>query len=227
MENLDTFFSRGQATFFLSFLGGAVSFFSPCIFPLIPAYFSFLVNSSIEGIVKGKKSLYISVLFLCLGFTIIFVILGASATAMGRFLSLHLKYFRIFAGVIMLVFALEILELTHIFSLHKGFSPQFKKVHTAYGAIIFGAGLAIAWTPCVGPVLGAILTMASTQETLTKGIIMLLFYSLGLSIPFFVFAVFFSAHRKFQSFMLRHSKRLKFVAGSILLIFAFYLLSRG
>lgn len=214
--------------FLLSFLAGIVSFFSPCIIPLVPAYFSFLVGSSIdEATGKGKKNLYIAVFFLCLGFTIIFVMLGASATVIGRFLALHLKYFKIVAGIIMLVFALEILELTHIFSLHKGFSPRFRNRPAGFGAVIFGAGLAVAWTPCVGPVLGAILTMASTQETLAKGTLMLFLYSIGLSIPFFVLAVFFSAHKKLNLFMQKHTKKARIFAGIVLLLFVFYLFSRG
>ncbi len=165
--------------------------------------------------------------FLCTGFTIVFVILGASATAAGRFLALHLKYFKIVAGLIMLIFALETLELTHILSLHRGFSPQFKRKPVGFGALIFGAGLAIVWTPCVGPVLGAILTMASIQETLAKGIIMLLLYSIGLSVPFFVFAVFITAHKKFHVFIQKHAKKIRIFAGIILLLFAFYLFSKG
>lgn len=225
-QTLENIFSRGRLGFPLSFIGGIISFFSPCILPLIPAYFSFLLGSSIEEIGRNKKTLYLSILFLCLGFTIVFVILGASATSLGRFLASHLKYFRTIAGIVMLVFALETLELTHLFSFHKGFSPEFKKKPTGFWGIIFGASLGIAWTPCVGPILGAILTMASVQETVFKGVLMLLFYSIGLSVPFFVFAVFFQSQRKFQKFMMQHARKIKILAGVILLWFAFYLLSK-
>ncbi|MCM8758570.1 MAG: cytochrome c biogenesis protein CcdA [Candidatus Omnitrophica bacterium] len=212
-----------NTTFLLSFFAGVVSFFSPCIIPLIPAYFSFLVGSSIEEIKKGKKNLYSAVVLFCLGFTIIFVILGASATTIGRFLALHLKYFKIFAGIIMIIFALETIGLIHIFSRYKGFSPHYKNTPKGFGAMLFGAGLAIAWTPCVGPVLGAILTMASTQETLAKGVLMLFSYSIGLSIPFFVIAVFLTAHKKFNLVMQKHTKILRIIAGIVLISFALYL----
>lgn len=225
-QTLENIFSRGNLGLPLSFLGGIISFFSPCILPLIPAYFSFLLGSSVEAMEKGKKTLYLSILLLCIGFTIVFVILGASATTLGRFLAFHLKYFRIIAGIVMLVFALETLELTHLFSLHKGFSPEFKKKPSGFGGIIFGASLGIAWTPCVGPILGAILTMASVQETVLKGMVMLFFYSLGLSVPFFVFAIFFQSQRKFQRFMMQHARKIRIFAGIILLWFAFYLLSK-
>ncbi|MCM8763806.1 MAG: cytochrome c biogenesis CcdA family protein [Candidatus Omnitrophica bacterium] len=226
VEILENFVSGLHAALFISFLGGVISFFSPCILPLVPAYFSFILGSTLDGI-KEKKNSLVSILLLCAGFTLVFVILGASATSLGRFLSYHLKYFRILAGIIMLVFSLETLELTHIFSMHRGFSPEFKKKPSGFGAIAFGAALGISWTPCVGPILGAILTVASTQETVKKGILMLLFYSLGLSIPFFVFATFFSSYRKFQSFMMLHTRIAQIFAGVILLLFSFYLLSRG
>ncbi len=226
-KGLENFFSGLNIGFLLSFLGGIVSFFSPCILPLVPAYFSFLLGSSLDINNHRRKNLYLSILFLCLGFTIVFVIMGASATGIGRFLVMHLKYFRIFAGVVMLIFGLETLRLTHIFSIHRGFSPEFKKNPTGPKALLFGAALGLAWTPCVGPVLGAILTLASTQETITKGMIMLFLYSLGLSIPFFIFALFFSALRKIQSFMLKHAEKVRIFAGIILVIFAFYLISRG
>jgi len=212
----------------VSFLAGIVSFFSPCVVPLIPAYFSFILGSSVHELEKGKGHLVRSVILMCCGFTIVFITLGATATGIGKFFSSHMSFFRLLAGIIMLVFALETLELTHIFSFHKGFfSPEFKKKPTGLGAIIFGAVLGVSWTPCVGPILGAILTMAATQETVAKGILLLLLYSLGLSVPMIIFAVFFSAMKKFQRFMIVHSRKIKIFAGSILLLFAFYLLSRG
>ncbi|MGC8805418.1 MAG: cytochrome c biogenesis CcdA family protein, partial [Candidatus Ratteibacteria bacterium] len=173
----------------LSFLGGIVSFFSPCVAPLIPAYFSFILGSSVVELEKGKGHLVRSVIMMCCGFTIIFVALGASASGIGKFLASHISFFRLLAGIAMLIFSLETLELTHIFSYHKGFSPEFKKRPTGLNAVIFGVVLGISWTPCVGPILGAILTMAATQKTVAKGIGLLFVYSLGLSVPLIIFAV--------------------------------------
>ncbi|MCM8814479.1 MAG: cytochrome c biogenesis CcdA family protein [Candidatus Omnitrophica bacterium] len=227
IEILENTASGLYLAFFVSFLGGIVSFFSPCILPIIPAYFSFILGSTLDGIKRESKFL-VSILLFCAGFTIVFVILGASATSIGRFLAFHLKYFKILAGIIMLFFSLETLELTHFFSIFGGkFSPEFRKKPSGFGAIVFGAVLGISWTPCVGPVLGAILTIASTQDTVSKGILMLLFYSIGLSIPFFVFATFFSSFRKPKSFVVRHTRIVRMFAGIVLLLFSFYLLSRG
>ncbi|HPO51750.1 MAG TPA: cytochrome c biogenesis CcdA family protein [bacterium] len=211
----------------VSFLAGIISFFSPCVLPLIPAYFSFILGSSVYEPEKSKGHLIRSVILMCCGFTIVFVTLGASATGIGRFLASHMSFFKLLAGIIMLVFALETLELTHIFSFHKGFSPEFRKKPVGLNAIIFGVVLGISWTPCVGPILGAILTMAATQETVAKGILLLFVYSLGLSVPLIIFAVFFSQMKKFQKFMIVHARKIRIVAGSVLLLFAFYLLSRG
>lgn len=215
----------GEVGLFLSFLAGIVSFFSPCILPLIPAYFSFLAGTSLENINLRKTKLFSSVGLMCLGFTIVFTMLGASATSLGKFLTQHISFFRIIAGAIIIVFALEILQLTHIFSFRRTISPEFKKRPIGLGAVLFGAVLGISWTPCVGPILGVILTMASTQKTVAKGTAMLFFYSIGLTLPFFVFAIFLAAQRKLQKSMMKHSNKIRTAAGVVLLFFGFYLLS--
>ncbi len=226
MQILYRLSQASEIGFFIAFFAGIISFFSPCILPLVPAYFSFLLGSSAERAGR-KKEILVSVAFFCLGFTVFFVLLGTSATGIGRFLAFHLKYFRIFAGLLILFFSLELLELTHFFSTHKGFSFEFRKKPEGFGSILFGAALAVSWTPCVGPVLGAILTMASTQETVLKGMIMLFFYSTGLALPFIIFAFFLSSLRKFQKMMNVHARKVRIFAGVVLLFFAFYLLSGG
>ncbi len=211
----------------LSFFAGTVSFFSPCIIPLIPAYFSFLAGSSLESINQKKTHLLFSVGFMCLGFTFVFTAFGASATSIGKFLAEYIRFFRIIAGVIIVVFAVETLQLTHLFSFHTTISPEFKKKPTGLRAILFGAVLGISWTPCVGPVLGAILTMASIQKTVAKGTAMLFFYSIGLTVPFLVFAIFLAAQGKLQKSMMKHTRKIRIVAGVVLLFFGFYLLAQG
>ncbi len=213
-----------MAGVFSGFIGGIVSFFSPCILPLIPVYFSFLAGTSIENIFLKKKSLFFSVGLMCLGFTIVFTILGASATSIGKFLIQHISFFRILAGIIMIIFALETLQMTHFFSFSKMIFPKFTKKPTGLGAVFFGGALGISWTPCVGPILGAILTMAATQKTVIKGTIMLFAYSIGLTIPFFLFAVFLSNLKNLQKNMIKYAKPIRIVAGLILLFFGFYLL---
>ncbi|HOC02099.1 MAG: thiol:disulfide interchange protein precursor [candidate division TA06 bacterium ADurb.Bin131] len=214
----------GGVGLILSFFAGIVSFFSPCIIPLIPVYFSFLAGTSLEDINLKKTGLLFSVGLMCLGFTIVFTVLGASATSIGRFLTQHITFFRAIAAVIIIIFALETLELTHLFSFHRTISPDFNRRPVGLSAVLFGAVLGISWTPCVGPILGTILTMASTQETVIKGIAMLLFYSIGLTVPFFVLAIFLSAHRKIQKSMIKHARKIRIIAGVILLAFGFYLI---
>lgn len=225
MQILERIAFSGEVGLLLSFLAGIVSFFSPCILPLIPAYFSFLAGTSLENINMRKTNLFFSVGLMCFGFTIVFTTLGASATSLGRFLTQHISFFRIIAGVIIIVFALETLQIIHIFSFHKAISPEFKKRPAGLSAVLFGAVLGISWTPCVGPILGAILTMASTQKTVVKGTAMLFFYSIGLTLPFFVLALFLAVHRKLQKSMMRYSKKIRTATGVVLLFFGFYLLS--
>jgi cytochrome c-type biogenesis protein len=206
----------------LGFLGGFVSFFSPCIFPLIPVYFSFLAGTSVEGINRGV--LLQRVALLCSGFTFIFVLLGASATAFGNILLAHRSILRIVGGLIVIMLALETTGLVAIPVLHRNPGFRFPKTASTFSAVLLGAVLAFSWTPCVGPVLAAILTAASLQESVSRGTVLLFSYSLGLSLPFFFLAFFVSRQKRWQAFLTRHHRKVRITAGIVLLLFGFYLL---
>ncbi len=205
-----------------AFLFGIISFVSPCVLPIVPGYLSFISGYSFDELVSSSRSDLFkrvtlnSVLFI-LGFSVIFVALGASATAVGQFMVQKLDLFAKIAGVIIIVFGLH---MTGIFKIK--FLNYEKKFHTdkkigPLGSFVAGLAFAFGWTPCIGPVLAAILTIAAQQNTIGKGIILLSVYSLGLGIPFLATSLSINA---FLSFFRRFSKYIRWVevTGGVLLI---------
>lgn len=184
-----------------AFMGGLLSFLSPCVLPLIPAYISFVVGVSAEEIEELEKNLtdekavekkellktFINSLLFVAGFSCIFITMGASATAIGSFMLHKRLILEKVAGAIIVLMGLH---LTHIFRI-KAFDYE-KKIHLkakpagAIGSVLVGMAFAIGWTPCIGPILASILTYAATQETTGYGMLLLGFYSLGFGIPFII-----------------------------------------
>ncbi|HQT90703.1 MAG TPA: cytochrome c biogenesis protein CcdA [Candidatus Kryptobacter bacterium] len=205
-----------------AFLFGIISFISPCVLPIVPGYLSFISGYSFDELVSSsradlfKRVTLNSILFI-LGFSVIFVALGASATVVGQFLVEKLDLFSKIAGVIIIIFGLH---MTGIFKIK--FLNYEKKFHSdkkigPLGSFVAGLAFAFGWTPCIGPVLAAILTIAAQQSTVGKGIILLSVYSLGLGIPFLVTSLSINA---FLAFFRRFSKYIRWVevTGGVLLI---------
>lgn len=205
-----------------AFVFGIISFISPCVLPIVPGYLSFISGYSFDELMKTapsdlfKKVTLNSVLFV-LGFSVVFVALGASASAIGQFLLLRLNLFSKIAGAIIVIFGLNMVGLFKI-----KFLNYEKKFHVnrrigLVGSFVAGLAFAFGWTPCIGPVLAAILTVAAQQDTIGKGIILLSVYSLGLGIPFLVASLsvnfFLGFFRKFNRYI-----RWVEVAGGFLLI---------
>jgi cytochrome c-type biogenesis protein len=201
----------GQATFFTSFLAGVASFLSPCVLPLVPGYISFISGLSLEELSKGvdrtvvMKRAGLGSIFFVIGFSIVFTLLGASASVAGKFLQSHAFVFSKVAGVVIILFGLHtagILPIPWLYyekRIQAGvFSPGF------IGAFLMGFAFAFGWTPCIGPILTGILILASTQKTLYEGTLLLFVYSLGLGIPFILtgfgvnaFLRFFARYKRF------------------------------
>jgi cytochrome c-type biogenesis protein len=168
-----------------AFLGGVFSFFSPCILPLLPGYLSFL------GVQEGRKSLIKSIILFGLGFSAVFTALGAVSSGVGQFLIYNKPVFYIIAGIVIIILGLHVLGALEIGILYREKRlPMPKKIKKPYHAFLAGLAFAFGWTPCIGPALAAILTIASQKETLADGVILLSFYSLGLFIPFLAAGIF-------------------------------------
>lgn len=192
-------FTPEAPSIFIAFLGGLLTFLSPCIFPLIPGYLSFMSGESIENLKTGENQSKISprvkaflgAVFFGLGFTIVFVALGASATSIGSFFREYQRLLAQIGGVVVIIFGLHMLGVFKIKFLMKTARINYsKKAFPFYiNAFILGFVFVLGWTPCIGPILASILAVASQESSISKGMVLLLVYSLGLWIPFLVSAL--------------------------------------
>ena len=202
----------------IAFGAGLISFLSPCVLPLIPGYISYISGSSINDLVKKKNVNLIPIIFFTVGFSIVFIIFGAASTFLGQVLLQNSYELRIVAGLIIIILSLHIIGLINI-----GFLNYEKRIQTNinknfFSPILIGMAFAFGWTPCIGPILGSILVLASTEESLGRGILLLFFYSIGLAIPFilsgYLMQKFLIFSKNFKSNINKVSK----IGGIILLI---------
>ena len=170
--------------YLIAFGAGLISFLSPCVLPLIPGYVSYISGQSLQEILESKKTNFFPLVLFCLGFSTVFVILGASASFLGQALLENSEILRIIAGIIIIIFSFQLLGIINISYLN--FEKRFdaKESRNILFPYIIGLAFGFGWTPCIGPILGSILAIASIEETLTRAIVLLIFYSLGLAIPF-------------------------------------------
>jgi len=170
--------------YLIAFGAGLISFLSPCVLPLIPGYVSYISGQSLQEVIESKKTNIFSLVLFCLGFSTVFVLLGASASFLGQALLQNSEILRIFAGIIIIIFSFQLLGIINIPYLN--FEKRFdaKESRNILFPYVIGLAFGFGWTPCIGPILGSILALASIEETLTRAIILLIFYSLGLAIPF-------------------------------------------
>ena len=195
---------------------GLISFLSPCVLPLIPGYISYISGSSLNELIEKKNINLIPVILFTVGFSIVFIIFGAASTFLGQMLLQNSYELRIVAGLVIIIFSLHILELINI-----KFLNYEKRINTNinsnfFSPILIGMAFAFGWTPCIGPILGSILVLAATEESLSKGILLLFFYSIGLAIPFILSGYLI---QKFLIFSKNFKKNIKLVSkiGGIIL----------
>lgn len=179
----------GNVTLLAAFVAGFLSFISPCVLPLIPGYISFISGASLEDMRSGQRAarrqVLISSLAFVLGFSIVFVALGASATAIGRFVSDKLPVLSQVAGILIILFGLHMMGLFRLAFLDNEKRAQTqRKPAGPLGALLVGLAFAFGWTPCIGPILAGILVVAGSRDTIGEGVLLLAVYSLGLGIPF-------------------------------------------
>ena len=168
--------------FLIAFGAGLISFLSPCVLPLIPGYVSFISGQSLQELLNSKQINFLPLILFCLGFSTVFIILGASASLLGQTLLQNSETLRVIAGIIIIIFSLQLVGLINIsyLNLEKRFEAQ--KSQNIFFPYVIGLAFGFGWTPCIGPILGSILALASIEETLSRAILLLSFYSLGLSL---------------------------------------------
>ena len=168
----------------IAFGAGLISFLSPCVLPLIPGYISFITGNSLNDLLESKKINIRPLILFTLGFSTVFIIFGAAASYLGQVLLQNSETLRIIAGLIIIIFSLQLIGIININFLNFEKKIYTKKNNNIWFSFIIGMAFGFGWTPCIGPILGSILALASTEETIFKAIILLSFYSLGLAIPF-------------------------------------------
>ena len=168
----------------IAFGAGLISFLSPCVLPLIPGYISFITGNSLNELLESKKINIRPLILFTLGFSFVFIIFGATASYLGQVLLQNSETLRIIAGLIIIIFSLQLIGIININFLNFEKKIYTKKNNNIWFSFIIGMAFGFGWTPCIGPILGSILALASTEETIFKAIILLSFYSLGLAIPF-------------------------------------------
>lgn len=206
-------------------LAGFLSFVSPCVLPLIPGYLSFISGVSIEEMSARDKAqahlwkVVINTIFFVMGFSLVFVLLGASATSIGSLLGRYMDVFNKVAGVVVFIFGLHVMGILRIKALNyeKRFHTGQKKTGVV-GSVVIGIAFAFGWTPCIGPILGTILALAAQQNSLNHGIMLLLFYSAGLGIPFILTALLFNYLIGAFGFIKRHFQMVEIISGGLLML---------
>jgi cytochrome c-type biogenesis protein len=200
-----------NVTLLAAFAAGFLSFVSPCVLPLIPGYISFVSGVSLEEMrgesaaQASRSQVFITSLAFVLGFSIVFVALGATATALGKFLLTQLPLLSKIAGGILIVFGLHTMGVFRLAFLEteKRMQSQ-RKPAGPLGAVLVGVAFAFGWTPCIGPILGGILAIAGSKNSISEGVTLLAVYSLGLGIPFLLTSLainqFFSATRRVRKY---------------------------
>ena len=168
----------------VAFGAGLISFLSPCVLPLIPGYISYISGSSINELVEKKNINLIPIVLFTVGFSIVFIIFGAASTFLGQVLLQNSYELRIVAGLVIIVLSLHIIGVINLKFLNYEKRIQTNVSKNFFSPILIGMAFAFGWTPCIGPILGSILVLASTEESLGRGILLLFFYSIGLAIPF-------------------------------------------
>ena len=170
---------------FLAFGAGFISFLSPCVLPLIPGYISYISGESLGVIVEKQKKVILKTLLFSLGFSLVFISFGATASLIGNILLENSNTLRIIAGIIIIIFSLQLIGILNLNFLNQEKRFQTKNYsNNLFFPVLVGAAFGFGWTPCIGPILGSILALAALESTLTKGILLLTAYSLGLAIPF-------------------------------------------
>ena len=202
----------------ISFTAGLLSFLSPCVLPLIPSYISFITGLSLEDVQRSRRVALIHSLLFIAGFTLVFLALGATATVLGRLLLRHRDWVGRVGGVLVIVLGLYLLGVFNLSAL-----ARERRIHIAdkplgyLGTMVVGMAFAAGWTPCIGPILGGVLTYTASAADLDRGLVLLFAYSLGLALPFLLAALmidrFMSLFQRYRSALLWTSR----VSGVLLI----------
>ena len=207
-------------TLSIAFLAGLISFLSPCVLPLIPGYISYISGTSLEKLIEKKNNLVVvKTIFFTLGFSFVFITLGSTASFLGKFFLNNSNILGIIAGIIIIFFSLHLIGIINFKFMNKDiriFTNQYS--YNLAFPLLVGAAFGFGWTPCIGPILGSILTLAAIEENFSKSILLLSFYSLGLAIPFIISGILIDKFLFFSKNFRKYTSAITKVGGVILLL---------
>jgi cytochrome c-type biogenesis protein len=213
-----------DVSIFAALFAGIISFLSPCVLPLVPPYLVYLAGTSLERLADAeptpsvRRDTFLAAVLFVAGFSTVFVALGAGASAIGSLMRFYSNELAIVAGVFIIIMGLHFLGLTPIGLLNRQRRLDVQKPVGIWGAYVMGFAFALGWTPCIGPILAAILAVAASETTVLKGAGLLAIYSLGLGVPFLIAAL---AVEPFAAFLLRfrtHLAHMEKVMGGLLVL---------
>jgi cytochrome c-type biogenesis protein len=202
---------------------GVLSFLSPCVLPLVPPYLTFIAGTTIEELAEEgeagarRDTLFASILFVA-GFSTVFVTLGATASVFGQIVRAHLEVLSLIAGLLIIAMGLHFLGLFRLAFLYREKRISVEKPIGLWGAYPMGLAFAFGWTPCIGPILAAILALAGTEDTVARGATLLAAYSAGLGIPFIIAALAMAPFMRFMQRFRAHFGKVERVVGVLLVV---------
>jgi len=207
-------------TLSIAFFAGLISFLSPCVLPLIPGYISYISGTSLDKLVKKNSNLVVlKTIFFTLGFSFVFITLGSTASYIGKFLLNNSNTFRVIAALIIVFFSLNLIGVINFQFMNKDIKILTHKYSNNLAfPFLVGAAFGFGWTPCIGPILGSILTLAAMEKSIGQSILLLSFYSLGLAIPFIISGILIDKFLFFSKSFRRHIPLISKIGGTILLL---------
>jgi len=216
---------------FVALLAGIVSFLSPCVLPIVPPYLAYMSGVSINDLSEGKaqsRKAIMPALFFVMGLSTVFLFLGFTASAIGAMFLQYQNWFNTVAGILVMIFGAHFIGVYRI-----GFLDREARIDagdrggSSFGAYILGLAFAFGWTPCIGPQLGAILSLAASEASVTRGTLLLAIYALGLGVPFLLVAAFLPRLTGVMGWMKRHMEQIERVMGLLLWTIGLLMLTGG
>ena len=219
-----------EISYFYVLLAGLLSFLSPCVLPIVPGYLCFIAGTSLDKALDNQETLRsntfkysISFVF---GFSLVFVLMGASATYLSSLLYEYFDYLRIIGGIIIIIFGIHFTQIIQFSFLNSDTRIQINNYKPGLvGSFIVGLSFAFGWTPCIGPILGSVLSVAAASETISEGTFLLILYSAGLGIPFILAAYGIGTFLKFLSRIRKHIRTIEIFTGLLLILFGILILT--
>ncbi len=220
-----------EISYFYVVLAGLLSFLSPCVLPIVPGYLCFLAGTSLDKIASGEdaskeRNVFYFALSFVFGFSTVFILLGASATLLSGLIYEYLDILRVVGGIIIIIFGIHFMQIIQLPFLNRDTRYQIQSYRPGIvGSYVIGLSFAFGWTPCIGPILGSVLSIAASSETVTYGIVLLTLYSAGLGIPFLLAAYAINGFMRFLSKIRNYIRAIEIFTGVLLVIFGILILT--